>query len=283
MAVSHQQTRPAPLLRVERASFRYGDRPIFDELTFSVSAGEILCLLGPNGSGKTTLFRCLTGSLKLHAGSIRLGEANLADLGPPAVARILGIVFQEHVASFPFTVLDVVRMGRAPHLGFFATPSAADTRRAEMILERLGIAALANRPYTAISGGECQLALIGRALCQEPRIMLLDEPTSHLDYRNAMIVLRTVRELARSGLAVIMTTHAPDQPLLLSSRVALLRGGKFIAHGQASDVLTSENLRRTYEMDIEVVRTPVPGLSRPVSVVVPLLDGLVEDAEGRAV
>jgi iron complex transport system ATP-binding protein len=112
--------------------------------------------------------------------------------------------------------------------------------------------------------------------------MLLDEPTSHLDYRNSMLVLRTVRELARAGLAVIMTTHAPDQPLLLKSRVALLRGGKFIAHGQAGEVLTSENLRRTYEMDIVVVSARVPGVGRPVSVVVPLLDGVVDDVDGNA-
>jgi iron complex transport system ATP-binding protein len=260
------------MVAVEHATFRYGRRTILADLSFEVRAGEILCLLGPNGSGKTTLFRCLAGSLKLHSGTIRIGGSDVTVLKPQALARLLGIVFQDHAAQFPFAVLDVVRMGRAPHLGFFATPSSADTQIAEAIIERLGIAHLAARPYTSISGGERQLALIGRALCQEPRVLLLDEPTANLDYRNNIIVMRTLRGLAESGLAIILTTHAPDQALLVDSTVALLRDGKFIAHGAAARELTSENLRHTYDMDIEVATAHVPRLGRSLKVVVPIMD-----------
>ena len=265
------QTRPA-LVQVEHATFCYGDRTILRDLSFEVAPGEILCLLGPNGSGKTTLFRCLAGSLKLKSGTIRIAGADVTSLRPLALARLLGIVFQDHAAQFPFTVLDVVRMGRAPHLRFLATPSAADTKIAEAVIGRLGIAHLADRPYTSISGGERQLALIGRALCQEPQVLLLDEPTSNLDYRNNIIVVRTLRDLARSGLAIILTTHAPDQALLIGSQIALLRDGSFIAHGTAASELTSANLQRTFDMDIEVATAHVPRLGRPVSVVVPIMD-----------
>jgi iron complex transport system ATP-binding protein len=262
----------SPIIRVEHAVFGYGPHPVLRDVSFEVAAGEILCLLGPNGSGKTTLFRCLTGSLKIASGTIELDGADVAAIRPLALARLMGVVFQEHPAPFPFTVLDVVRMGRAPHLRFFASPSAHDTAMAEAVVERLGLAHLADRPYTLVSGGERQLALIGRALCQEPRVLLLDEPTSNLDYRNSTLVLRTVTELARTGLAVIMTTHAPDQALLLGGKVALLRDGRFVAYGAAAEELTSANLQRTYDMDIEVASAYVPRLGRSVSVVIPIVD-----------
>jgi iron complex transport system ATP-binding protein len=260
------------MVQVEHATFCYGDRTILRDLSFGVAPGEILCLLGPNGSGKTTLFRCLSGSLRLRSGTIRIAGSDVTSLRPLALARRLGIVFQDHAAQFPFTVLDVVRMGRAPHLRFLATPSAADTAIAEAVIGRLGIAHLASRPYTSVSGGERQLALIGRALCQEPQVLLLDEPTSNLDYRNDIVVVRTLRDLARSGLTIILTTHAPDQALLIGSQIALLRDGAFIAYGPAARELTSANLQRTFDMDMEVATAHVPRLGRTVSVVVPIMD-----------
>ena len=274
---------PSAMVRVEHASFRYGQRTILQDLSFEVAAGEILCLLGPNGSGKTTLFRCLTGSLTLHSGTIHIGGMDVRTLNPLALARLVGVVFQDHAASFPFTVLDVIRMGRAPHLSFFASPSKADTKIAEAVVERLGIAHLARQPYTLISGGERQLALIGRALCQESRVLLLDEPTSNLDYRNNIIVVRTLRELAEAGLAIIMTSHAPDQALHLGGKIALLRNGSFIAHGTAAQELTSDNLRLTYDMDIEVATAHVPRLGRSMSVIVPIIDGETSPAGRPAI
>jgi iron complex transport system ATP-binding protein len=268
------------MVRVEHAVFGYGPDAILRDLSFEVAAGEILCLLGPNGSGKTTLFRCLSGSLRLRSGTIWLGGTDVATIRPLALARLLGVVFQEHAPPFPFTVLDVIRMGRAPHLRFFASPSAADTAIAEGIVARLGLTHLAGQPYTLVSGGERQLVLIGRALCQEPRILLLDEPTSSLDYRNSMLVVRTVTELARSGLTVIMTTHAPDQALLLDGKVALLRDGSFVAYGAAARELTSGNLQRTYDMDIEVASAYVPRIGRSVRVVIPIVDTARPEGRG---
>jgi iron complex transport system ATP-binding protein len=216
----------------------------------------------------------------LDSGTISIAGSDVTSLKPVALARLLGIVFQEHAAQFPFTVLDVVRMGRAPHLSFFATPSAADTAIAEAVIEHLGITHLARQPYTSISGGERQLALIGRALCQEPRVLLLDEPTSNLDYRNSIIVVRMLRTLAQSGLTIVVTTHAPDQALLLGSHIALLRNGTFIAHGPTAQELTSDNLRRTYDMDIEMATAYVPRLGRSINMVVPVVDEPPHDPGG---
>jgi len=168
----------AELLQVRGAAFGYDDREVFGGLDFEVCAGETLCILGANGCGKTTLLRCLGGGLRLKRGKIALAGRDLAALGPIEIARTMGFVFQEHSAPFPFPVLEVVRMGRAPYLSFLAQPSKRDTAIAEQALEMVGMAHLRDKPYTRISGGERQLVLIARTLAQQPRVILLDEPTS---------------------------------------------------------------------------------------------------------
>lgn len=259
-----------PALRVDQARFSYGPRTIFDGVSFEVPTSQVFCLLGANGCGKTTLLRCVTGALKLDRGRILIGPDDLTTLNPTALARRLGVVYQDHVAPFAFSVLDVVRMGRAPHLGFFDNPSGRDTKMAEESIDRVGISHLRSRPYTAISGGERQLALIARALCQEPQIILLDEPTSHLDYANSIMVLRLLDDLASHGLTIVMTTHQPDHPLLMRSQVALIRDGSLLAIGAAEQVITTANLRRTYGIDVEVVTTHLPGADRDVMICVPV-------------
>jgi iron complex transport system ATP-binding protein len=169
------------------------------------------------------------------------------------IARNMGFVFQEHSAPFPFSVLEVVRMGRAPYLGIFASPSGKDTLIAEQALEMVGLLHLKNKPYTQISGGERQLVLIARSIAQGPQMIIFDEPTSHLDFKNQTLVLRMVKKLSRNGITVIMTTHLPNQALLHSSRVALMNKGNFIAVGKADQVMTEENLSQTYDINIKIV------------------------------
>lgn len=244
----------APRLSLQAASFSYGPRPIFQGLDLELGPGEIVSLLGPNGCGKTTLLRCIAGLLPLQSGRVLLDGRDLATLDETSRARSMGFVFQEHTVLFPYTVLEVVSMGRAPHLGLFSVPSARDTEIAIQAIETVELQDLALERYTRISGGERQLALVARALAQEPRVLLLDEPTSHLDFGNQMLVLETVRRLARErGLTVLMATHAPDHALFVADRVALMQRGGFLAVGPPDRVMTEESLKELYGINVKMV------------------------------
>ncbi len=241
-------------IQVQNATFSYGSRPIFCNLDLDLAKGQILSLLGPNGCGKTTLLRCTAGLLPLQSGKVLLNGVDLTTLDETRRAQVLGFVFQEHNVLFPYQVLEVVRMGRAPHLGLFSVPTARDTEIALQAIQTVGLQDLVHKRYTEISGGERQLALIARALAQEPEVLLLDEPTSHLDFGNQMLVLETVRRLARErGLAVLMATHAPDHALFAADRVALMKDGAFLALGSPDEAMTEQNLRALYRIDIRMV------------------------------
>jgi iron complex transport system ATP-binding protein len=246
----------AALIRVRGAAFRFGRRDVFSGLDLDVHPGEVLSILGPNGCGKTTLLRCLGGALALAEGSVTLGGTDIAGLDAGARARRIGFLFQQHVPSFPFRVLDVVAMGRAPHLGLFGSPSAKDMALAEQALERVGMHGVQARPYTDLSGGERQLVLLARTLVQAPDVILLDEPTAHLDVKHQMLCLQTLVALAAQGLTLVMTTHDPNHALLCGGRVALMHHGRFIAVGAAADVVTDAGLTATYGIAMAVFAVP---------------------------
>lgn len=240
-------------LSLENAKFSYGKREIFHDLNLNLYPGDVYCILGSNGCGKTTLLRCLNGALKLEKGRILLSNKDISSFEINQLAQKVGIVFQEHSAPFPYSVLEVVTMGRAPYLGFFDRPSKKDSEIAVEKLEVVGISHLRNKSYTQISGGERQLVLIARTLTQEPDIILLDEPTSHLDFKNQILVLRIVNKLAKDGLAVIMSSHFPNHALLFSSRVSLMANGQFIATGKPEETISEENLENTYGIKVKIL------------------------------
>jgi iron complex transport system ATP-binding protein len=229
----------------------YPDHTVGRGLDVALSTGEVLALLGPNGGGKTTLLKTLLGLLKPKAGEVRLGDKPLDEYTVRERARVIAYVPQVHIGTFAFTVETVVLMGRTAHGNLFSRPTTHDRTVAHSVLERFGISGLANRPYTMISGGERQLVLLARALAQEPRFIVLDEPTASLDFGNQGKVMNEIRALAKSGHGVLFTTHDPNHALRAADRAYLLRDGARIADGPAATVLNREQLRALYQASIE--------------------------------
>jgi len=229
----------------------YPDHTVGRGLDVVLSTGEVLALLGPNGGGKTTLLKTLLGLLRPKAGEVRLGDRPLGDYSARERARVVAYVPQVHIGTFAFTVETVVLMGRTAHGSLFSRPSPHDRAVARTVLERFGISALANRPYTMISGGERQLVLLARALAQEPQFIVLDEPTASLDFGNQGKVMNEIRALAKSGHGVLFTTHDPNHALRAADRAYLLRNGARIAEGAVATVLNREQLEALYHTSVE--------------------------------
>jgi iron complex transport system ATP-binding protein len=237
----------------------YRDREVGRALDVSLAEGEVLALLGPNGSGKTTLLKTLLGLLKPLAGEAMIDGRPIASFPAAERARRIAYVPQSHVPSFAFTVETVVLMGRAAYGNLFSAPSGADRAVVGRVLERFGIASLAPRPYTMLSGGERQLVLLARALAQEPRFIVLDEPTASLDFGNQGKVIREMRALAASGHGVLFTTHDPNHALRAADRAFLIRGGVRLAEGEVRDVLTRAKLESLYGTPVETLTDDATG------------------------
>ena len=228
-------------ISLQDAMLRYGRRTILRDLSLSVRGGEVLAILGPNGRGKTTLVKALVGSLALTAGTRR-------------AAGTIGYVPQSVAPAFDYTVRDSVTMGRAGRIGLFSSPRRQDFAAADAALERLGLAALAARPLTTLSGGERQLVTVARALAGECRILILDEPASALDLKNQKRLFDTVRDLARrDGLAVAFTTHVPGHAFDAADSVLLLHGAAAFEAGPVADILNDASLSRLYDTPVRVV------------------------------
>jgi iron complex transport system ATP-binding protein len=242
-------------IETQNISFSYesATSAVFQDISLSVQPGDVFCLLGPNGIGKSTLLKCLGGILRIREGSILLNGRNLSDYKLPELARKIGYVPQGLLSAFPFRILDILLMGRAPHLGILESPSPKDLDIAYAAMEKVGIVHLADRPCTAVSGGEWQLTLIARALVQEPQILMLDEPTSHLDMGNQMKILQVIHDLAANGMTFLMASHYPDHAFLVANKVALMNKGRILQTGSPNDVITEENLKTTYGIDVRII------------------------------
>jgi iron complex transport system ATP-binding protein len=242
-----------PLIELRGAAFSYGKHAVFSAVDLKVYSGEVLTILGPNGCGKSTLLRCIGGVLALGQGAVRLENIDLSTLDARARARKIALLFQDHSPSFPFAVLDVVSMGRTPYLSVFGAPSVQDIAIAEEALDQVGMSHLKCRPYTELSGGERQLVLLARTLAQQPAVILLDEPTAHLDFKNQVRSLQQIGALAERGVTMIMTTHDPNQAFLFPGRAALMRPGGSLAVGPPSEVITDESLSGAYGIGVAVL------------------------------
>jgi iron complex transport system ATP-binding protein len=237
----------------EKLTIGYRDRIVGRDLDVAIDTGEVLALLGPNGSGKTTLLKTLLGLIPPLGGGVRLGERALGDFAARDRARAIAYVPQSHAPTFAFPVETMVLMGRTAHGNLFSRPTERDRAAAFDALTRLGIAHLAERPYTMISGGERQLVLLARALAQDPQFIVLDEPTASLDFGNQGKIMDEIVRLAESGHGVLFTTHDPNHALRAAHRAYLLREGERIAEGRVGEVLTRGNLEALYRAPVRML------------------------------
>ncbi len=248
-------------LQVQALAFGHHGRALGPPASLDLRAGEIVALLGPNGCGKTTLFRTVLGLIPALSGRVCIDGQDSQAVPRDQLARRLAYVPQAHAGVFAYRVDDVVLMGRAVHVGLVATPSRADREVAHQALQRLGVAHLAERPYTEISGGERQLVLIARALAQQAQVIVMDEPTASLDFGNQRLVLREIEALKARGVAVLLSTHQPEHALRIADRVALMRAGTLQAFGPPAQVMTAAALAQLYDAPEDEVRRSVPGLA----------------------
>jgi iron complex transport system ATP-binding protein len=244
-----------PALALAGVSLARGGRPVLAGASLTLAYGEVLVLAGRNGAGKTTLLRVATGLAAPDAGTVRIDGRPLAERSRREIARTLALVPQDTSVPFPFTVEEVVLLGRAPHLGALGFESREDRRIAGASMERLGIGALAQRSIQALSGGERQLAMIARALAQAPRILLLDEPVAHLDLAHRLALEELLRALAREGKAALLVSHDLAGAARAADRIALLAGGRVLAEGAPRVALQPALLRDAFGVEAQLVET----------------------------
>ena len=241
------------MIRVSDLSFAYGSRQILRDVTFSVNKGDFLAVLGPNGVGKSTLFRCILGILKGYSGLITVNGRDIREMSRREMAACMSYIPQNHGTAFAYSVLDTVLMGTTHEVGTFSSPKASQVRLAKDALEQVGIADLAERKFTQLSGGEQQLVMIARALSQQAELLMMDEPTASLDYGNREKFLTLLKALTHSGYTVILSTHDPQHALSYSSSVLAMHEGTVEACGNTADVLTADLLRKLYGIPAVIV------------------------------
>jgi iron complex transport system ATP-binding protein len=245
-----------PILSIQSLEYSYAEsqKRALNSVTFDILPGTVTAILGPNGAGKTTLIHLLLGLQKAASGIITLDGKSLSHYSRKELSQWMGLVPQSESVPFEFSVLEYVLLGRAPYLGPLDLPSPDDLVIARQALHQIGIADLESRPIPALSGGELQLVLIARALTQQPKILLLDEPTSHLDLSNRNVTLRILNQLRQNGSTILFTTHDPEAASLIADNLVLMRHGQVLHTGEIETTFTSQKLSETYGTPIEVLR-----------------------------
>jgi iron complex transport system ATP-binding protein len=242
-------------LSAEQVSFRYapGSPLVVDEVSVRLTDGALTGILGPNGSGKTTLLRLLSGTRRPATGRVMLDERALASMSRREIAQHIAVVPQETELAFEYSAIEIVLMGRHPHLGLFTVEGPADIEIAQRAMQSTGTAHLAERPFHQLSGGEKQRVVIAAALAQSPRLLLLDEPTASLDLGFQLEVATLLKRLNRdAGVTMAISTHDLNLAAAVCRELIMMRAGRVVASGPINQVLTPENVRRLYDVEADV-------------------------------
>lgn len=239
-------------LVVENLNFSYGSRKVLSDISFQVPKGMLVCVLGANGVGKSTLFKCILGLNRIYEGEIYVEDEPIKKLSVKELAKRIAFIPQSHTPTFNYKVIDIVLMSTTAYLNSFSSPGKAQRKIAEEALERVGILDLAYRGYANISGGERQLVLIARALAQQTKTIIMDEPTSSLDYGNQIRVLSQIKALATDGYTIIQSTHHPDQAFLYADKTLVLHKGTILRFGDTKDIINEDIIKKIYGINVEV-------------------------------
>lgn len=240
------------ILTINNLTYAYGKKNVLEDISFSADYGEYIFFLGANGVGKSTLFKCSLGHLPGYLGSIQIDHKPLASYSPKALATLISYIPQNYASTFHLSVLETVTLGRASQIGLFSCPSITDYEYSHKTLQKLGIDALSNRSTSEISGGERQLVFLARALVQEAKILILDEPTSNLDYGNSLRIQTQLRQLAKEGMLVLQSSHDPQAALFFADRVIALDQGKILVDGPPQTTITPETLNHLYHYPVRL-------------------------------
>lgn len=276
------------VLSARGVAFSWGAHAVLDDFSLDVERGSVMCLMGMNGCGKSTFLDCVLGENKPQAGRIDIMGHDVSALRPAERARLIAYVPQMHERTFPYSVRHIVLMGRTVHQGGFGSVDDDDRRRVDEALRACGIAHLSDRVCTALSGGEMQMVLLARALVQDTPVIVLDEPTAHLDFRNELRFLETIERLvADSGVTVLMATHSPNQAFHLAAagldvRVAVMDGGRIARCGQPEETLTPDALLRHFGVRAAVATMTIHESGSVLRQVVPLGTSGYSDEEGAS-
>lgn len=258
------------MIQVRDVEFSYGKQEVLKGISFCMEKGEFVCVLGANGCGKTTLLKSILAFLTPQHGQVLLYGKDIHQMDERERARKIAYIPQYHTPPFPFTVRDVVLMGRTPHLSRICRPTEKDCRIADESMERLGIAHYANKSYTALSGGQRQMVVIARALAQQPDLLIMDEPTASLDFGNQYLVLAQVKKLAREGMGVLMVTHNPDHAFYCADRIIAMEDGKILSMGDAGKVINEAVMKAVCHMPVKVRSVSLgEGLDATICIPVP--------------
>ena len=231
-----------------------------NDINFTLNPGEILSVLGPNGAGKTTMLKCMMGLQKWKKGETLLDGRPISEMPDKELWKIIGYVPQASRMTFSYSIIDLVTLGRAVYIGAFQQPSKEDRKLALEALELVGIAHLAEQPCTAVSGGELQLALIARTLVAEPKILVLDEPESHLDVHKQKIILQTIKRLVKErGLACVINTHYANHAFYFGDKVLMVAKDQHVITGPVSEIMTEQNILDYFHIEVKRLRHEIDG------------------------
>lgn len=239
-------------IAVKNLCFSYDSNQVLKDVSFTAENGELLSVLGCNGAGKSTLLRCILGLFSAYEGSIEVNGKNIRSMSAAEMARQIAYIPQSHYQAFNYSVFNMVLMGTSSQVSAITQPGSLQKKRAEDALARMGISHLSKKSFAYISGGERQLTLIARALAQNAKLLVLDEPTANLDYGNQLRVMEQAKSLIKDGYTVIQTTHNPEQAFLYSDHVLALKNGEVVGNGTPAEIITAELMQKLYNADIEV-------------------------------